>query len=395
MNRIPLQSLATKTAARLTRSARGWIVSLTLLGPTFLLADSSWVYFGNAVMAPGAAIYVAPFDAETGIIGQPVPAAPAWNPVFLAVAPNHRFLYAISGKLEGSKVPVGHLKAYRIDKTTGALSLVNDLPTGGPEPTHILVDPTGHSLLLANYLGGYVEVYSILEDGSVGKRTAIDRHIGSGPNAERQEGPHAHSVNIDPSGRYAIVDDLGVDKIFVYRFDGPRGSLEPNDPPSVAVKPGSGPRHFAFHPSGRFAYAVTELASTVIAFRWDADRGVLDPLQTVSLLPPGFSGVSTAAEIAVDRSGRHLYASNRGDDSIVVFLIDQETGLLSFVQRMGAGIKVPRSFAIDPTGKWLVCANLASDSACVFRIDSESGRLTPTGQSVKVPKPICVQFLER
>jgi 6-phosphogluconolactonase len=358
-----------------------------------LTATPAWVYFGNAGMEPNSAIYASSFDPDTGALGEPVAAAPAWNPVWLDADPKHHFLYAITGKSGPHKLPLARLQAFRIDSRSGDLALISDLSPGSPEACHALVSPDGRSLLLANYLDGSVDVYALNGDGTLGPRTAHQRHSGTGPMSSRQEGPHAHSVNLDPTGRYLVSNDLGADKIYVYRFNHSNGTLVPAATAFVATAPGSGPRHFAFLPSGNFAYAITELTSTLIAFRWDAERGALQPLQTLSLVAPDYKGKNLSAEVAVDRASRHLYASNRGEDTLVVYAIDQSTGSLTFVQRIHDGINLPRTFAIDPSGRWLIAANTGADNVGLYRIEAGTGRLAPTGIVRKVPKPLCVVFV--
>jgi 6-phosphogluconolactonase len=218
------------------------------------------------------------------------------------------------------------------------------------------------------------------------------RQAGSGPNLSRQLSAHPHSINVDPSGRFAIVADLGQDKVFVYRLDGAKGTLAPNDPPYARVAPGAGPRHFAFHPGGDYAFVIDELDGTITTFRWDGERGVLTPSDTVSILRSDYKGLNTSAEVVVSRDGRFVYGSNRGDDSIVVNAFDPGTGKLTYVQRMADGVKVPRNYAIDPSGRWLVCANLTANTATVYGIDAASGRLALTG-TIPVPQPLCVRFL--
>jgi 6-phosphogluconolactonase (cycloisomerase 2 family) len=211
----------------------------------------------------------------------------------------------------------------------------------------------------------------------------------------RQEAPHAHCATLDPTGRYLVSNDLGADKIYVYRFDSAHRTLAPADPAFFATAPGAGPRHFAFSPTGPFAYAVTELASTVLTFRWDDTRGSLQLLQTQSLLDPGFKGTSMAAEVSIDAGGRHLYACNRGEDTVVVYSIDPKTGKLTLVQRLRDGINFPRTFAFDATGRWLIVANTNASSVGVYRVDSTTGKLSPTGITRTVPKPLCVVFVPR
>jgi 6-phosphogluconolactonase len=238
-----------------------------------------------------------------------------------------------------------------------------------------------------------LEVFPILEDSTVGDRSCIIHHRGKGPDASRQQSAHPHSINVDPSGRFAIVADLGLDKVFVYRLDAEAGTLTPNDPPYAVVAPGAGPRHFAFHPDGRHAFVINEMGGTITAFNWDGKRGVLAPYDTVPILRKDYKGLNTSAEVVVSKSGRFVYGSNRGDDSIVVHAFDPATGKLSFVQRMADGIRVPRNYAIDPSGRWLVCGNLAANTATVYRVDEKSGRLAFVG-TIVVPEPLCVRFLQ-
>jgi 6-phosphogluconolactonase len=246
---------------------------------------------------------------------------------------------------------------------------------------------------VANYGGGSVACLPIGEDGRLGDATAFIQHKGSSVNPQRQREPHAHSINLDAANRFAFVADLGLDKVLVYRFDPSAGTLEPNDPPAAVIASGSGPRHFAFHPSGRFAYVINELNSTVTAFAYDAERGTLQTLQTVTTLPEGFDGKSFPAEVQVHPSGKFLYGSNRGHDSIACFAIDAATGRLTPIGHEPTQGKNPRNFGIDPTGAYLLAANQDGDNVVAFRIDPATGKLSPTGQSIRVPMPVCVKFM--
>jgi 6-phosphogluconolactonase len=248
-------------------------------------------------------------------------------------------------------------------------------------------------VLVANYGGGSVSVLPIQSDGRLGPATGFVQHEGSSVNPRRQERPHAHSMNLDAANRFAFAADLGLDKVLVYRFDANRGTIVPNDPPAATVAPGSGPRHFAFHPRGRNAYVINEMTSTVTAFRYDAGRGRLTELHTISTLPQGFTGNNSTAEVQVHPSGRFLYGSNRGHDSIAIFSIDSDTGRLTQVGHQPTGGRTPRNFGIDPTGVYLLAANQESSTVTVFRIDPRTGRLTPTGQTVNVPVPVCVKMM--
>jgi 6-phosphogluconolactonase len=257
------------------------------------------------------------------------------------------------------------------------------------------VDRTGRYVLNANYGGGYVEVHALGDDGRLGKRTASVQLEGSSVHPQRQTKAYAHWFGVDPTNRFALIADLGTDRIMVYRFDGDTGALTPNDPPFAKVRPGSGPRHLAWHPNGRWMYAVQELSNEVIAFAWDDQRGALTELHTAPTLPPDFQGTNTAAEIGVHSNGRFLYVSNRGHDSIAVFAIDPQSGKLERVQHVSSRGKTPRYFAFDPSNRWLIVNNQEGDNVVVFRVDPESGKLTPHGDPVRLVKPMAVAFLPR
>ncbi|MFZ0759969.1 MAG: lactonase family protein [Candidatus Sulfotelmatobacter sp.] len=338
-------------------------------------------------------IYAYRFDPKTAEITPLGLAAETINPSFLAVHPNHRFLYAVNevGEYKGQKS--GVVSAFKIDSATGKLTFLNQVASGGADPCYITVDKTGKYVLVANYTGGSVAVFPVLADGGLGEASAFVQHTGHGTNPERQEGPHAHSIDLSPDNRFAIVDDLGLDETLVYRFDSAKGSLTPNDPKFAKANPGAGPRHFVLVPNGKFAYVIHEISSTVTAFSYDRARGVLRPLQTISTLPKGFTGPNDAAEIHVLPSGKFLYASNRGNDSIAVFAIDAHKGTLSPIEYASTEGKTPRSFEIDPTGQWLFSADEKSDDIVLFRINQRTGRLTPTGKVVEVAEPVCVKFV--
>jgi 6-phosphogluconolactonase len=338
-------------------------------------------------------IYAYRFDpatAETKALGL---VAETINPSFLAVHPNHRFLYAVNevGKYKGQSS--GAVSAFAIDRVTGKLTLLNEVPSRGADPCYITLDKTGKHVLVANYTGGSVAVFPVLDDGRLGEASAFVKHQGHGTNPERQEGPHAHSIDLSPDNRFALVDDLGLDQVIAYRFDSATGSLTPNEPVFAKVNPGAGPRHFALHPNGKFAYVINEMQSTVTVFAYDAAGGRLRLLHTISTLPKGFTGQNDDAEVQVHPSGKFLYASNRGHDSITAFAIDPTKGTLTPVESFSTRGKTPRSFEIDPTGSLLFAANQKSNNIVVFRIDGGTGRLTPTGQVLEVESPVCVKFV--
>jgi len=350
-----------------------------------------FVYLGTYTTgkSAGKGIYVARFDAGAGELSEAELAAEIANPSFLALHPSRPLLYAV-GETGGPQG--GTVSAFAIDRGSGRLNLLNQAPSRGGGPCHVVVDRTGRYVLVVNYGTGSAAALAIRDDGSLGDSTAFIQHSGSSVNPKRQQGPHAHSVNLSPDNRFAIVADLGLDQVLVYRFDDAAGSLQRNDPPFARVAPGAGPRHFAFHPSGRFAYVINELASTVTAFRWDARRGVLSEIQTISTLPKEFSGENYTAEVVVHPDGRFLYGSNRGHDSIAVFSIDRQ-GKLTFVETTPTQGSFPRNFALDPTGRWLLAANQRSDNVVLFRVDPKTGRLSPANRTIRVGSPVCVRFL--
>ena len=249
-------------------------------------------------------------------------------------------------------------------------------------------------IAVANYGAGSTASFPIKENGSLGEAASVMQHEGSSVNEARQKGPHAHSVNFSPDNRFVVTADLGTDEVYVFRADPATGTIEPNDPPSAKVHPGGGPRHFTFHPSAKYSYAINELDSTVTAFQYDAERGAMEVIQTISTLPEGYEETSHTAEVVAHPSGKFLYGSNRGHDSIAVFSVDQATGKLTSVEQVSTQGKTPRNFALDPTGAYLFAENQATDDVFQFRVDQETGRLTPTGQKLSVGAPVCLRFVE-
>ena len=339
-------------------------------------------------------IYAFRYDAASGQVTMIGLAAETTNPSFVAVHPNGRFLYAVN-ELKNYKGPnSGGVSAFAVDRATGKLTFLNELPSLGADPCYIIVDKEGKHVLVANYTGGSVAVFPIKDDGSLGEASAFVQHTGHGTNPQRQEGPHAHSIDLSPGERFAYVDDLGLDETLIYKYDSAKGTLTPNDPPFAKLDPNTGPRHFALRPDGRFAYVVGEMGHTVTVFANDLKKGSLEKLQTISTLPADFSGRNDDAEIEVHPSGKFLYASNRGHESIAVYAIDPAKGTLTLVEITPTGGNEPRSFEIDPTGKLLFAENQKSDDIEVFKIDQKTGKLTATGQKLDVASPICVKFLK-
>jgi len=356
-------------------------------------AGQCLVYVGTYTGAKSKGIYSFLLDMATGKLTALGLVADTVHPTFLALHPTRRFLYAANEIGNYNGTASGSISAFAIDSESGKLTLLNREPSGGGGPCHLIVDSTGKSVIVANYGGGSIEVLPVQPDGQLGKPTTFIQHRGSSVNKKRQEGPHAHGVALDAANRFACVTDLGLDQVLLYRLDAEKSTLTAHDPPSVAAKPGAGPRHLVFHPQGRFAYAINELDSTMTAYSYDASRGILKAMQTVNTLPPEFTGPNSTAEVAVHPAGRFLYGSNRGHDSIAIFRIDAGDGRLRLVGHEPTQGKTPRNFAIDPSGAWLLAANQDSDSVRVFRIDTDTGRLKSTGDVVEVGAPVCVQFV--
>lgn len=349
-------------------------------------------YIGTYTRQTSKGIYAWRFDAATGKLTPIGLVGETSNPSFLAIHPNHRFLYAVNENNTFEGQPGGSVSAFSIDAATGQLKALNQVSTGGGGPCHLALDKTGKWLFVANYGGGSVAAFPVHEDGSLGKASTFVQHTGSSVNPQRQRRPYAHSANPSPDGRFVLVADLGLDQVLTYPVDQVKGMVTPANP-IAKIEPGSGPRHMAFHPQGKFVYLVSEMAATVTAFSYDSAKGGLKELQTISMLPKDFTGTKGAAEIAVDPSGKFLYASNRGHDSIAVFSIDAGKGTLTAVDYVPTEGKNPRNFAIDPTGAYLFAANQDSANVVVFRIDQKTGKLTPTGDKLDVLFPVCVTFL--
>jgi 6-phosphogluconolactonase len=362
-------------------------------GQGFKAKDSYLIYVGTYTGPASKGVYAFRFDPASGKSTSLGLMAETTNPSFLAIDPTHHYLYAANevGDYKGEKA--GGVSAFAIDRKTGKLTFLNEVSSRGAGPCHVALDKTGKYVLVANYDGGSVAVFPVLPDGRLGEASSVVQHSGHGPNPERQEGPHAHEIQLTRDNRFAIAADLGLDELLVYRFDAAKGTLASNDPPFAKVDPGAGPRHFAPHPNGRFVYTLNEMGGSVTGFAYDPRKGALRNLQTISSLPKDFKGKNDSAEIVVDASGKFLYASNRGPDKIAVFAIDSATGTLKLVEHVPTRGKTPRNFAIDPTGRYLFAANQESNNIVVFRVDPKTGRLTDTGQVLEVPSPVCVVFM--
>ena len=360
-------------------------------------ASSYFVYVG------GRGIYQYRFDEKTGTMTSMGVAAEMRSASWLATDPQHKYLYAI-GAPAGAPNQVdlrgGAVSSFSIDPRTGALKYLNSMPAGGRGPAYISLDKTGRILFAANYGSGSVSSFAIKDDGSIGAMTSMDQHTGSSVNPARQKGPRPHSVVVSPDNRYVLAPDLGLDKIFIYKIDTAKQTITPNDPAYVEVKPGLGPRHFAFGTSGKFAYALCEMGASVVTFTYDAAKGIITPIQTTSILPSDSTPNDQGSEIQMAPSGRYLYTSNQGpegnsaqaDGIVTVFQIDGKTGLLKLLQIAPTGGKEVRSFSLDPSGKYLLAGNGVSNTVVEFEIGKD-GKLTPTKQILEVGSPASVLFI--
>ena len=351
------------------------------------------VYIGTYTRGRSEGIYVYRMKKSSGALEFVSVAKGINNPSFVAIDPQKRYLYAVSEVGGGANKPSGAVNAFSIDPATGGLIYLNQQSSRGNGPCHLSVDQTGRFVIVVNYGSGSVSVLPIHSDGKLGEATDFVQHQGSSVNPRRQSGPHAHSVTLDRANRYAFVADLGMDKIMIYQIDLTQGKLKPNDEPWAKVKPGAGPRHFAFHPSDRYAYVINEIDSTLTAFTYDGAHGRLREIQTVPTLPEDFSDTSHCADVHVSPSGKFIYGSNRGHDSIVIFEIDEDTGKLTYAGHESTQGKTPRNFAIDPTGTFLLAANQDTDNIVTFQIDQQTGKLTSTGHITEVPTPVCLKMI--
>ena len=348
------------------------------------------LYVGTYTRETSAGIYGYRFDSSTGAAEALGLLAETRDPSFLARHPNGRYLYAVSEIDDFDSAGSGSISSFAIDTDSFGLRRINEVSSRGGWPCHLDIDSSGRMLIVANYKGGNVASFPIREDGTLGEATSFYQHEGSSVHS-RQEQAHAHSADFASDDRFAFFSDLGIDQVRIYRADPETATIEPNDPPFVAVEPGSGPRHFALHPSGRFAYGINELSSTVTAYAFDRESGALEVAQTISTLPSGFEGENYTAEIHVHPSGEFLYGSNRGHHSIAVFGVNAD-GRLDARGHVSTRGEWPRNFTFDPTGQFLLAANQNSDNIVVYRINDTTDALRPTGTDLAIDAPVCLLF---
>ena len=358
--------------------------------------DTIRVYIGTYTRKESQGIYTFELNLQTGTTTEPELAAELVNPSFVAFSPDHKYLYAVNevSDFPGSEEKkAGGVTGFRLDAKSGALTLLNSQLSGGVGPCHVTVDGTGKCVVVANYGSGSAASFPVSEQGELAPAATVIQHEGSSVNPKRQQGPHAHSANIDAGNNYVVIADLGLDQLRVYKLNAEQATLTPNDPPFVKTEPGVGPRHFNFHPNGRFAYSNNEMASSVTAYGYDPEEGVLTPMMTQSTLPEDYDepGNSTA-ETLVHPSGKFLYVSNRGHNSIAIFRIQNDGSIEPLGHHSTLG-NIPRNFGIDPTGKYLLAANQDSDTIALFEIDQKTGRLKETGNLISVPTPVCVRMI--
>ena len=334
------------------------------------------VYTGTYNTRGSKGIYVYRLEGSTGKLSKIGLAAESVNPTFLAVHPNQRYLYAVNNN---PGPPDNTVSAFAIDRKSGTLTALNKVQPGGFGQSHLGLDNTGKWLAEANYGSGNVAILPVLADGKLGQPTAFDQHTDPTPRADNPRPTRAHAVQFSADNRFLLVANVGLERIFVYRFNAANGTLAPNDPPSTKTEPGSGPRHLALHKKGNVLYALNERVATVTAFRYEPSSGALTQFQNISALPEGFAARNSGAEIFLDRQGRFLYTSNRGHDSIAIFSVDPATYMLKLVENVSTEGRTPRNFAFDPSGSYLIAGNEASDSLVVFRVDPRTGHLTRTG----------------
>jgi len=351
------------------------------------------VYIGTYTHGASEGIYVYSFNTRDGTMEHLYTTRGINNPSFLAVHPTAQYIYAVEEIDSVSQTAAGMVHAYSIDNSSGELTNLNHQLSGGSLSCHLSIDQTGHYLLFANYGSGSVGMMPIKSDGSLGKISDFIQHKGSSVDVVRQQSPHPHSINVDPTNQYAFVPDLGLDEIISYKLDLDNGKLVVNNTASLRTKPGSGPRHFDFHPSGKYAYVINEIDSTLTGFEFDSSDGTLKHVNTTSTLPMEATGVSHCADVHTHPSGQFVYGSNRGHDSISIFKSNTQTGRLEFIGTESTKGKIPRNFAIDPTGSYLLAANQDSDSVVIFRINLETGMLDATGHVTDVPSPVCLKFI--
>jgi 6-phosphogluconolactonase len=359
------------------------------IATTVVAQKNYYLLVGTYTKGKSTGMYVYDFNKKDGS-AKIVDSVQTPNPSYLAVAPNQKFVYAVSETQRGNFS--GKIRSFSFDKKTGKLHFINEESSVGDNPCYIIVDKTGKWVITANYTSGTLAVLPVKKDGSLGEAASSFQHSGHGTNRQRQEAPHVHSTVLSPDNKFLFVQDLGIDKIIIYSFNGKTGSIARKD--SVKLHDGSGPRHFSFHPNGKWAYVIQELSGTVTAF--DYQNGKLKTIQSISTLPPNFNQYFSSADIHVSKDGKFLYASTRDSANIItIYRIDQKTGKLSVVGHQPVLGKTPRNFNFDPGGDYLLVANQNSDNVVIFKVNHQTGLLTDTGNRIDVGNPVCIKWIEK
>jgi 6-phosphogluconolactonase len=362
-----------------------FVSALILFGGTAAITRAESLFVGTYNNTTSRGIYALQFDPASGELSEPVFAATTANSSFLTVSADHQYLYT-------EEEAAGQVAAFRIGPGSARLTLLNRQSARGQTTAHVSVDPSGRIVMAANYDSGSFCAFAVNPDGSLGSQSALfTDHGATGPD-KRQDHPHAHAVTFSPDGHFAAVCDLGMDRVSIYQVKTSRGQVTATVAASAAVPPGAGPRHSVFSPDGRFLYAINELVGSVSVFSWDRRRPSLTLRETVSSLAPGYHGDAHSAEIAIDRAGRFLYASNRGPNDIAVFARNPENGSLTLIANQSYRGENARDFVLSPDGGWLISANEDSNELVVFRLDSKTGRISPTGHRASIALPACVAF---
>jgi len=339
---------------------------------------------------PGEGIFSVRLDPKTGRLSDLKLAARIERPTWLMLDPKRPVLYAVSETGNDGKAQ-GGVYSFAVDGKTATLKQINRVASGGGGATHLTYDPRLDTVFVGNFGGGQVGAFPVKPNGALSPLSSMQTDYGHGPHP-RQTMPHAHGVTVDPSGKFVLSADMGADRVFVYRFDAVTKTLSPAKKPFEQMPAGSGPRHLVFSPDGRFAFLDTELSAQIVSFRWDAQAGRLTQIQSQPIDKPAFKGEKSAAEVAVSHDGRFVYVSNRGENSLQVYAVDQKSGRLALLQDIPGGGAIPWSFGIDPSGHWMIVANEPTSSIAVFRIDPITGKLSPTGLTQSVFKPVAIAF---
>lgn len=350
--------------------------------------------FIGGQVSRGKGIHAYNLDADTGALSELLVNENILNPAFFCFDPQRQYLYCVNECQEFEGQPTGYVSAFRIEGDSGKLTLLNQQPSHGTDPCHVIVDKTGKYVFVANYSSGSVSMFPINDDGSLGDASCVVQHEGRSVDLERQQGPHAHGIEISNDNRFALVCDLGCDQVFIYAIDLEGGKIIANEKqPAINMMPGAGPRHVVMHPNSRNAYVISELDSTMTAFAYDAENGTLAEIDTLSTLPAGFKGTTSCAEVQISPDGKFLYGSNRGHNSMVIYRISDDDGSIVITGHQGTGGEVPRNFEIDSDGMFVAAANQDTGNIVMFRRCAATGELKPTGSVVEVGAPVCVRFI--